>query len=686
MRPLSSSAPHPLRTGERQVTLSKVWEPLTIGSTTVNHRIMATGHTQLYGKDETLTDRHIAYYRERARGGAALLVLEQQAVHPAGMAYHAACVAFEEKAIPWYRKLGEAVHEFGTKQFVQLFACGTQGKGTLHIDRWHPMWAASGTPSIIYNEMPLVMEQEHIDEIVRGFGVSARNVREAGLDGVEIHSAHNQLVGEFLSPHFNRREDAYGGTLEKRCRLAIECAQEIRRTCGSDFTVGLRMSWDEYLGPCGNQGPQSEQQIEILAATGLFDFFNISAGGYHTLHIAVAPMEATPPAFMEPYASKAKEIVGDRARVFMVGRITDLATAETMLERNAADMIALTRQQLADPFTVNKTREGRTHEINQCAGINFCVERLVDNREVTCAINPSMGREQAWGEGSLVPAAPAKKVLVVGAGPAGLRFAGTAAARGHQVLVIDRADEIGGNWNTLRKLPSRKGWGIAIDNLARFCRNNGVTIELGFEATAEWVAEQSADAVVLATGAHWERTGETPARPDRETIPGIDSAVVQDAGAAVKAALADPKSLGGRVLIVDDGAGYVPFGLAELLADNGVQVEIISPQLLLGEDLLKSLDMPHVFPRIVAKGVKLSPQTFVDEISGSSVTYGFIWGGPRTTAEFDTVVIAMHKAPNDGLYHALKGKVGELHRIGDCVAPRKHAAVVYEGEKLGREI
>ncbi len=668
------------------MTLSKVWEPLTIGSTTVNHRIMSTGHTQLYGQNEILSDRHVAYYRERARGGTALLVLEQQAVVAAGMAYHAACLAFEEKAIPQYKKLTTAVHEFGTKQFVQLFACGTQGKGTLHIDRWHPMWAASATPSIIYNEMPLVMEQEHIDELIRGFGISARNCREGGIDGVEIHAAHNQLVGEFLSPHFNRREDEWGGTLEKRCRLAIEVAKEIRRVAGGDYTVGMRMSWDEYLGPCGTQGPQSEQQIEILAATGLFDFFSISAGGYHTLHIAVAPMEATPPAFMEPFAAKAKEIVGDRAKIFQVGRITDLETAERLLAAGSTDMVALTRQQIADPFTVRKAREGRINEITQCAGINFCVERLIDNREVTCALNPSAGREAYWGEGSLVSAAKPKNVLVVGAGPAGLRCASTAAARGHQVRVVDKSDEIGGNWNTMRKLPSRKGWSIAIDNLRRNCETHGVTIELGVEATPEWIQAQGADTVVIATGAHWEKTGETPSRPDRHEIPGIDSPIVKDAGTAVKAALADPKSLGGRVLIVDDGAGYVPFGLAELLVDNGIAVEVISPQLLLGEDLLKSLDMPHVFPRLVAKGVKLTPQTFVDEINGSSVTYGFIWGGARTTTEFDTVVIAMHKAPNAELYFALKGRVAELHRVGDSVAPRRPAAIIYEAEKLGREI
>ena len=668
------------------MTLSKVWEPLSIGSTTVNHRIMSTGHTQLYGQNEILSDRHVAYYRERARGGTALLVLEQQAVVAAGMAYHAACLAFEEKAIPQYKKLTTAVHEFGTKQFVQLFACGTQGKGTLHIDRWHPMWAASATPSIIYNEMPLVMEQEHIDELIRGFGISARNCREGGIDGVEIHAAHNQLVGEFLSPHFNRREDEWGGTLEKRCRLAIEVAKEIRRVAGSDYTVGMRISWDEYLGLCGTQGPQSEQQIEILAATGLFDFFSISAGGYHTLHIAVAPMEATPPAFMEPFAAKAKEIVGDRAKIFQVGRITDLETAERLLAAGSTDMVALTRQQIADPFTVRKAREGRINEITQCAGINFCVERLIDNREVTCALNPSAGREAYWGEGSLVSAAKPKNVLVVGAGPAGLRCASTAAARGHQVRVVDKSDEIGGNWNTLRKLPSRKGWSIAIDNLRRNCETHGVTIELGVEATPEWIQAQGADTVVIATGAHWEKTGETPSRPDRHEIPGIDSPIVKDAGTAVKAALADPKSLGGRVLIIDDGAGYVPFGLAELLADNGIAVEVISPQLLLGEDLLKSLDMPHVFPRLVAKGVKLTPQTFVDEINGSSVTYGFIWGGARTTAEFDTVVIAMHKAPNAEIYFALKGHVAELHRVGDSVAPRKPAAIIYEAEKLGREI
>lgn len=164
---------------ERQLNL--VWEPLTIGSTEVKHRIMATGHTQLYGKEEMVSDRHVAYYRERARSGAALLVLEQQAVHPAGMAYHAGCVAFEPKVIPAYKKLADAVHEFGCKQFVQLFACGTQGQGMMHMDRWHPLWAASAIASVIYNELPLVMEHEHIDEMVESFGVSTRNAR--GRDG-----------------------------------------------------------------------------------------------------------------------------------------------------------------------------------------------------------------------------------------------------------------------------------------------------------------------------------------------------------------------------------------------------------------------------------------------------------------------------------------------------------------------
>lgn len=289
----------------RHARYPHIFQPLAIGGATVRHRIMVTGHTQLYGEHGTLSQRHIDYYRERARGGAALLILEQQAAHPTGRNYHAGCGAWDAGVIPWYQRLAEAVHAYDCQQFVQLFACGAQGSGTQYIDDWRPLWAASRIPSAVTEEMPIAMEQPQIDELVDYFARAAVNVQRSGLDGIEIHAAHSQLLGEFLGPAFNHRTDAYGGSLANRCRIVLEVGSAIRHAVGSQFPLGLRLSFDEYLGPAGITAEQTEAQIEIFAASGLFDFFDISGGGYHTLHVAVAPMGTVAEGFLADSARRA---------------------------------------------------------------------------------------------------------------------------------------------------------------------------------------------------------------------------------------------------------------------------------------------------------------------------------------------------------------------------------------------
>ncbi len=670
--------------------LKHIWQPLDIGPMRVDHRVMATGHTQLYGVDELISDRHVAYYRERAMGGASLLVLEQQAAHPSGMNYDQGCIAWEPRVVPMYAKLADAVHEFGTQQMVQLFCCGAQGLSTMFVDRFRPLWAASPIPSSVYNERPKAMEKDDIHELVEHFGRSAFNVMTAGLDGVEIHAAHSQLLGEFLSPAFNKRTDEYGGSVENMCRIVIEVGEEIRKRVGDEIAVGVRLSADEFLGEIGIRGDDFEAQLDVLAGSGLFDYFDISGGGYHTLHVAVAPMNAQPEGFLAPYSERAKEVVGHRAKIFVVGRILSLELADEIVGKGQADMVAMTRAQIADPHHIRKRREGRGDEIVNCAGINFCIERLVDNREVTCALNPVTGREERWGDGTLelVPPGREKKVAVVGAGPAGMKLAGLAAKRGHAVTVLEQAAEPGGNFNLIKQLPTRSGWQIAIDNLTRPLDSLGVDVRLNQEATPSSLEAGDWDAVVVATGATWSGSGASPYRPERDAIPGVDQDNVIDVGAAIRRAVDDPASLGARVLILDETAGDLPLGLAELLVDAGAtEVEVLTPQLLVGEDTMKTLDMAYLFPRIVGKGVTLTSQYFVEKIDGDAVEVYDVWGGPRRSVTVDTVVLAQFKDPNDALWQSIRHNgFKEVHRIGDCVAPRKPAAVVYEGEQLGREI
>jgi 2,4-dienoyl-CoA reductase-like NADH-dependent reductase (Old Yellow Enzyme family) len=573
---------------------------------------------------------------------------------------------------------------------VQLFCCGAQGLSTMFIDRFRPLWAASPIPSSVYNERPKQMDKGDIRELAEYFGRSALNVMTAGLDGVEIHAAHSQLLGEFLSPAFNKRTDEYGGSVENMCRIVVEVAEAIREQVGDRIAVGVRMSADEFLGETGICGADFEAQVEVLAGSGLFDFFDISGGGYHTLHVAVAPMNAQPEGFLAPYAEKAKEIVGHRAKIFVVGRILSLEKADEILGAGQADMVAMTRAQIADAHHIRKRREGRDDEITNCAGINFCVERLVDNREVTCALNPTAGREARWGEGTLEPVAEGgeKRIAVVGAGPAGLKAAALAARRGHAVSVFEQASEAGGNFNLIKRLPTRNGWQIAIDNLTRPLERLGVELRLEDEASPESLESGGWDAVVVATGASWSGAGYSPYRPERDAIPGSEQDNVIDVGTAIRRAVEDPSALGSRVLILDETAGYLPLGLAELLADGGVEsVEVVTPQLLVGEDTLKSLDMIYLFPRLVDKGIVLTSQHFVEKVDGDTVELYDVWGGPRREATVDTVVLAQFKSPNDALWQSIRNNgFEEVHRIGDCVAPRKPAAVIYEGEQLGREI
>ena len=670
-----------------------VFEPLSIGATDVAHRIMVTGHTQLYGNEGTLSDRHIAYYRERAKGGAALLILEQQAAHPVGRNYHAGCIAWDESVVPWYEQLGEAVHQYDCKQFVQLFACGAQGSGTQYIDDWRPLWAASRIPSAVTEEMPHAMEARDIKELAEFFARSAMNVKRAGLDGVEIHAAHSQLLGEFLSPAFNKRSDKYGGSVANRCVAILEVGEAIRAQVGAEFTLGIRLSFDEFLGDAGITPDQTLEQIRIFNESGLFDFYDMSGGGYHNLHVAVAPMGTEyKEGFLADSAGQTKALVGDKAKVFVVGRILDLPKAEEILANGQADMVAMTRAHMADAAVVKKYREGRDADVTTCIGANVCISRLIDNREATCFQNPIMGREQYWGDGTLTPARKNKqRLVVIGGGPAGMRFAGTAAARGHQVHLFEQTDSLGGRLREIAGLPTRGMWRKAIDNLRRPMDAHGVEITLNHSVDADEIGALSADAeIVCATGASWDTSGLSPYRPDRSGIPGSELDFVisaSEALAQIKSNSGKNQPLGRRVLIVDETGEYLPLGIAEALNQAGTQIEIISPRPFVGADTQRTLDMPHVLPRLKRAGIKLTAQHFIDRIEERGAWSYDIWGGePFLIDELDCIIIAMTKTPNDALFLALKDRQIEAHRIGDVIAPRRIEAIIYEAEKLARSI
>jgi hypothetical protein len=475
--------------------------------------------------------------------------------------------------------------------------------------------------------------------------------------------------------------------VQNRLRFAVQIAESIREKVGRDITVGLRLSFDEFMGDAGITGEETEEGLDILAGTGLFDYFNISGGGYHTMHMAVANMNVQQ-GFMIPFGKRAKDVVGDRAKVFIIGRILDPRMANDAISSGSADMVAMTRAQMADPQLVTKAQQGRYDEINKCIGANVCLARAFDQREVVCVMNTAVSREREWGVGTLKQAPNGgKRVIVVGGGPAGMHVAKVAAERGHKVVLLEKGDALGGHLRTLAKMPTRTEWNVGIDNFAKPLARLGVDVRLNHEATPDVLLSGTPDTVVIATGSRWSKTGFSQFHPGRATIPGADQDNVLDMGTAAKRAVDDPTALGKKVLIFDESAGFWPLGLAEVLSDAGVSVDIVTPHLFLGEDTLKTGDFPHNVPRLQGKGVRVAAQMMIDRIEGDTVHLFGVWGAPATTITgVDTIVLAMMKEPADELYFAVRDQHPEVHRVGDAVAPRKLEAVLYESEKLGREI
>ena len=675
--------------------LELIWKPLRIGATTVRHRIMVAPHGQAYGENHQPSDRMVAYFAERARGGAALVGVEATSAsrhlsgaQPGGATSGWRLTAYQRRTIPAYARLAEAVHSHDCRIFVQLSTGGVNDVGRAWIDNWHPVRGPSRVPSPIMNETPVALGKADIDELTGDYGQSAANLHEAGIDGVEIHAAHGYLGMQFLSPAFNKRSDAYGGSVANRCRFTVEAAEAIRSRVGDGMTVGMRLSFDEFIGDAGVTPELAEEALDVLAATGLFDYFSISCGSWYSLHRTVPPMGSAPEAFLVPYGKRAKAVVGDRAKIFLAGRVLDLATAEQVLADGATDMVAMVRAHLADPFLITKMQEGRPREIVRCAGTNECMAAPAKGRQVTCVVNPSAGRERVWGEGTLRPVTQPKRIIVVGAGPAGMRVAGVAAKRGHEVALIERASQLGGHLDLLRRLPTRGDWQKVIDDLAVVLELNGVEVRLEETATAEMVIAGSPDALVCATGATWDHTGFSAGRPDRETMPGADQDHVLDVATAAWAALGDPAVLGARVLILDDTGTYLPLGLAELLGKGGVEVEVLSRFPVIGDQIAGTQDLPWLLPRLGALDVRLSPNHFIEAIHGRRVeVYETLTRRSREVEAVDTVVLSMLRSPDDALFRRL-GDAGTVptHCIGDALAPRSVAEAIYEGEKLGRAL
>jgi mycofactocin system FadH/OYE family oxidoreductase 2 len=641
-----------------------LFSPLRIGSITVPNRISFSAHLTNLAEDNLPSERQMYYLAERARGGAGLIITEEQSVHPTDHAYEKLIDAWKPEVVPGYKRICRAVHEFETKIFAQLNHNGAQGDG--RYSRL-PVIAPSPVPDFMFREVPQEMETEDIQEIIASFARAAVHVREGGFDGIELQIGHSSLMRQFLSPLTNLRRDDYGGSLENRMRFPLEVIAGVRKTVSPDFTLGIRLCADEMV-----QGGLTLDDVREIArrfeATGNIDFIDLTLATFYNLYLVGASMH-TPPGYTIPLAAGVKSVV--KLPVFCTGRINDPVMAERILADGQADMVGMVRAQICDPALANKAKEGRLDEIRYCVADNQgCYGRVGLNLSIGCIQNPDIGFEK---DCTLKPASVKKKVLIVGGGPAGLRAAEIAARRGHRVTLFEKQDRLGGQVNIAALGAGREELKAIIRNFENQLKLLPVKIVLNKEVTSEFILEQSPDAVIIATGA----------LPKPCPFPGGDGPNVFN----VWQVLTGAAEVGKKVLFIDNEGHHQATATVEFLADRGCEVHIVTSSPTIGSELGPSQDSYLAHQRLAQKGVTFTPDFAVTEIQGTAVKglnyYNNAW---HTFEGYDTVVYALGGRADDALYKALKGKVKELYRIGDGVAPRKIDMAILEGDKVGRTI
>lgn len=640
-----------------------LFSPLKIGKLTVPNRLYspphAPGFTDRFGLP---TDQLIAYWEAKAAGGTGMVATGVTPVHPTT---GAGSVPFHNpRFTEVYGKAAETVRRHGSHFVVQLWHGGAQAGGA----GGKPTWAPSAHATPREWKIAHAMMKAEIEEMIEAYAFGAKQVKEAGCDAIEIHGAHGYLITEFASGYSNHRDDEYGGSLENRARFVDEVVAAVRDAVGSDYTVGMRFSADEFVDG-GLTIEESQRILAPIAASGNLDYLDISVGNYHSMETIIAPMYFPLGAFVH-VAAAIKEVVN--IPVMAVGRINDPQQAEEIIASGYADMVAMNRAIIADPEFGNKAREGRVREIRKCTACNeACWGRgyLGLSLGIGCIVNPGIGFER---ETVLVPANRQKRVVVVGGGVAGMETARVAAERGHSVTVFEKGEVLGGLVNVAARAPLRIDLGEPVRYLSAELQRLNVEVRLGTAATADAVLAERPDAVVVATGS-------LPTLPT--DIPGLETARVHE----VRDVYDQVDSLGSKVLVLADENHQQALSTADFLADAGKEVEVISMRRFAGHEIEHNTIVTF-YPILLNKGIKLSPLTWVRSIDGQHVRLYNPYSGEERIVEADDIVVALGGAANRTLYDELRGKVDELHIVGDAVAPRRIIFATRDGNRVGRAL
>ena len=639
---------------------ANTFSPCKIGSLELRNRLIVPAMETEYSHDGTINARIRDYWIERAKGGWALLTVEVAAVSQDGKGFPNSLTLYNDDCIDMYRKLTDAVHEYGAKMSIQLHHAGRQ---TLSAFTGTRPVAPSAIANPLYGEVPRELTTEECWRIINDYGEAALRAKKAGFDMVEIHGGHGYLPLQFLSPNTNKRVDEFGGDLEQRAKFTIEVIKNIKEKCGKDYPVGLRISSDERL----EDGLTMEDNMRVapLFEEAGVDVFDVSTGAALTGHF-IAGCMALKSGYNLSSAEMIKSVVN--VPVMAVCKMNEPHLIETTIADKKADFVCIGRGSIADPLFPEKMKAGDIEDITPC--MTCCQKCLpvpgVPNEiGMSCLANPFVGREQ---ELQIKPVEKAKNIMVIGAGPSGLRFANIAAERGHKVTVYEKSNTIGGQFYLAAIPPTKQNISRLIKHDLHMCKKYGVEFKLGTEVTLDMIKEVNPDAVVIATGS-------TPLVPPIEGIKGDNVVTAHDilAGNAVA---------GKSVAIL--GGGSVGVETADFLAENTRQVSVIEMR----EDV--AIDEP-AYPRIFLMerlkkyGVQLYTGTKVSKISEHSVTC-IKDDAECVIDEIDTFVLAFGIRQYNPFAEQLKDANFEVYSIGDAGKPGNAVDAIYSGAKLGVEI
>jgi 2,4-dienoyl-CoA reductase-like NADH-dependent reductase (Old Yellow Enzyme family)/NADH dehydrogenase FAD-containing subunit len=617
-----------------------LFTPIKIGRMEVKNRIvMPAMGTSLADREGTITDKLISYYRERAKGGAGYITVEHTCVHPSGKANDNMVCIYEDRFIDGFAKLAETIHHVGGKIVVQLNHAGRQ---TLSSITGQTIAAPSSIPCPIMKEKPRTLSAEEILRLVDDFSEAALRIKRAGCDGVEFHMAHGYLICQFLSPYSNHRNDEYGGNIHNRARFAREIIECTREKVGDDFPIICRISADEMVegGLKLDQSRAIAQQLVKARA----DAIHVSACNYESYAFNM-PCYYLEEGCFTHLAAGIKS--GVDVPIIAVGRIRTPLMAEEVLQKDQADLVAMGRALIADPYLPEKAMRGRFEEIRPCLSCNKCVESI-SRDTLECTVNPDIGKEiKREGLKKGLP----KKILVIGGGPGGMQAAKVARESDHHVTLYEAEAQLGGKLIGSSMAPEKGVYRELIQYFQNVLSAMGIELMLGTPCTPEIVKQECPDAVIVATGS------KCCAKHDGNTY-----GHVMD----YEEALADPQKVGKMVMVI--GGGPKGAEIADYFNSMGRDVTLVEMKRKIGFGLPTALRF-HLEKKLEDSPVKILNRTKLLHVTENGVKV-HAKGAEQDLSGYDSVILAMGDSPNDALAKDLKELEIPLLLIGDAKKPR----------------